>query len=459
MKKNVNMLQGRLAPSIIRFAVPVILTTLLQNLFNTADLIVVGQFCGSASVAAVTATTSITNLLVSLFTGLSLGAGLTVARAIGSRNEKNISDAVHTAVPTALLGGALLSIIGVIFSPQLLKLMGTPEDVLPLSSVYMRIYFAGIIFTVTYNFCAAILRANGDTKLPLYFLTIAGVINVSLNAFFVVVCKLDVAGVAIATTISQGVSASLVVLALIRRKDASRLALKKMRIYKRQLLEIVRIGLPAGIQTSLFSVSNVLITSSINSFGSAAIISGNGAAQNIESFISPIDVGFNQAASNFIAQNLGAHQFDRIKKVFRLCILQTGIFMFAVGALAYLFGTQLLSFYITDSPEAISAGLVRMTYVTFPYFMMGIMDNTTGALRGLGCSTTGMIITLIGACGLRIAWIYTIFQIPKCHTLACLYQSYPVSWVVTFAVEAALFFILVNRKKRAANAVHAQSKS
>ncbi len=449
MRKNIDMLNGSLYTGILRFAIPVFLSTLLQNLFHTADLVVVGQFCGSVNVAAVTATTSLTNLIVSLFIGLSVGTGLTVARALGGRRDDDVFRCVHTALPSALICGGILSVFGVIFSPVLLKMMGTPQEVLPLSSVYMRIYFAGMVFNMVYNFCAAILRAVGDTKSPLIFLTISGVANVIMNLFFVIVCKMNVAGVALATAISQGISALLVVISLTRRTDSCRLMLRKMHIYKSQLLSIFRIGLPAGIQSSLFSISNVIITSSINSFQSAAIISGNGTMQNIETFISPINVAFGQAAPNFIAQNLGAHQFDRIKKTYRICLGYNVLFMLSASILIYAFADRLLSLYITDSPEAITYAMVRMRYITIPYCIMGMMDASSNALRGIGCSLAAMLITLAGACGLRILWIYTIFQIPKYHTLACLYQSYPVSWVITFAVESIMFFILVKKKARA----------
>ncbi len=448
MKKNIDMLSGSLYSGVLRFAIPVFLTTLLQNLFNTADLMVVGQFCGSIHVAAVTSTTSLTNLIISLFVGLSVGTGLTVARALGGRQDGEVFRCVHTALPSALICGGFLSMFGVIFSPALLNMMGTPSEVLPLSSVYMRIYFAGMVFNMVYNFCAAILRAVGDTKGPLLFLTISGIANVVMNIFFVLVCNMNVAGVALATTLSQGLSALLVVIALTRRTDNCRLTLRKIHIYKKQLLSIFRIGLSAGIQGSLFSVSNVIITSSINSFQSAAIISGNGAMQNIETFISPINVAFGQAAPNFIAQNLGAHQFDRIKKTYRICLGYNILFMFTASMLIFAFAKQLISLYITDSPEATSYALVRMSYITIPYCLMGMMDVSSNALRGIGSSFSAMLITLAGACGLRILWIYTIFQVPKHHTLACLYQSYPVSWVVTFAVEAIMFFVLVKKKER-----------
>ena len=266
-KHSQSMLRGPLLPSIISYTIPLILTGLLQLLFNAADLVVVGRFCGSVSVAAVGATGAITNLVINLFIGFSVGAGVTVAHGLGAREEEAVHRTVHTALPTALLGGLLLTVIGVLFAEDLLIMMGTPESVLPLSALYMRIYFGGMVFNMVYNFVASILRAAGDTKSPLTFLTIAGVVNVILNVIFVTVFHMNVAGVALATTSAQAISAILVTITLMRRKDACRLYLKKMRFYKLQFLKIVRIGLPAGVQSSLFSISNVMIQSPINSFG------------------------------------------------------------------------------------------------------------------------------------------------------------------------------------------------
>lgn len=450
MRKDIDMLSGPLGPAIIRFTIPVILTTLLQTLFNTVDLIVVGQFCGSLKVGAVTATGSLTSLLVSLFTGLSLGAGLTVARALGSHREEDISRAVHTAIPTAIVGGILLSIVGAIFAPTLLELMNTPADVLPLAAVYIRIYFAGIVFTIVYNFCAAILRATGDTKTPLFFLMIAGALKVALTVFVVAVCKMDVAGVALATVVSQGVAATLVMLALIRRNDSCKLCLKKMRFYKEPLLNIIKIGLPAGLQTSLLSIANLTTSIGLNSFDSADILSGNGACTNLELFTDAIGIGFTQATPNFIAQNLGARQFDRIKKTYVTCMLYGGLLVFAACMLMYPFGERLLGLYITDSPEAITYGLLRMRYILIPGFLIATMTVSTGALQGLGHSLPPTIITLLTNGVLRVIWIYSIFSVPEYHTLECLYIIYPISWLLTTVLEGPLFFHLFKKKMAAA---------
>ena len=452
------MVEGPLLKNIITYTIPIILTSILQLLFNAADLVVVGRFCGSVSVAAVGATGSITNLLVNLFVGLSVGAGVTVAHGIGSRDDEIVRKTVHTAVPMALCCGAGLTVIGVAMSGTFLRWMGTPEDVLPLSSVYMRIYFCGITFTMVYNFCAAILRAVGDTKSPLIFLTIAGVLNVVLNLIFVTQLHMNVAGVALATSISQAVSAMFVVIVLMRRTDACRLELKRMRFHPEQLQKIIRIGLPAGIQSSLFAISNVLIQSSINSFGSV-LMSGNSASQNIEGFVYVSLNAFHQTAVNFIGQNAGALKFDRVKRVLWICLGCVLVVGIALGGLGYTFGRQLLSIYITDSAEAIEWGLVRLSCICLPYFLCGLMDVTTGALRGLGESVKPMIVSILGVCGIRIGWIATVFQIDAFHTPQSLYLSYTVSWTVTFLLELVMFLKVYKKQEQTMLTVRQVSES
>ncbi len=439
------MLQGPLLSSILTYTFPIILTSVLQLLFNAADLIVVGRFCGSVSVAAVGATGAITNLIINLFIGLSQGAGVTMAHAIGSKNDIAMHRTVHTALPVALISGAVLTVIGILFSKPLLIMMETPESVLPLSTVYMQIYFGGILFTMVYNFCASMLRAAGDTKSPLIYLTIAGVVNVVLNLIFVTLFHMNVAGVALATTISQGISAFLVVRALMHRTDACKLDLKQMRFYKIQLGKMVRIGLPAGIQGSIFSISNVIVQSSVNSFGDV-MMSGNAASANIEGFVFVAMNAFHQTATNFVGQNAGARQYDRIRKILWTCLGSVTVTGLGLGVLAYALGPQLLSIYITDSAEAISYGMLRMTYIALPYFLFGLMDVTTGALRGIGASVQPMIISILGVCGIRIGWIYTIFQIPAYHTPQCLYLSYTFSWIVTFLCHLLAFQIIYRRR-------------
>lgn len=446
-KSNQNMLHGPLFRSIIEYTLPIILTSLLQLLFNAADLIVVGHYCGSLSVAAVGATGSITNLMVNFFIGLSVGAGVTVAHALGGREDEAVHRTVHTALPTAIVSGIILTFVGVRYSETFLRWMSTPESVLPLSAVYMRIYFAGVTFTMVYNFAASILRAAGDTKSPLIYLTIAGVVNVVLNVFFVHELDMNVAGVALATTISQAISAVLVVIALMRRTDACRLELKKMRFHSAQIFKIIRIGLPAGIQSSLFSISNVLIQSSVNSFGDV-FVSGNSAASSIEGFVYVMINAFSQTAVNFVGQNMGARQLARVKKIVWICLGCVTVVGLTAGSAAYLFGPQLLSIYITDSAEAIGYGMIRLGYICIPYFLCGLMDASTGALRGMGASLMPMLISVLGVCGLRIGWIYTIFRVPEYHTPQCLFISYAISWAITFAAQLIAFLIVFRKHER-----------
>lgn len=445
------MREGPILKSIIVYTVPIILTGLLQLLFNAADLIVVGWFSGSDSVAAVGATGALTNLIINLFIGLSVGAGVAVAQGLGAGNGKQTSEAVHTAVPVAVISGIFLTVIGVLFSRNFLELMGTPDGkLLRLASVYMQIYFAGMTFSMLYNFGSAILRAAGDTRSPLIFLTIAGVLNVILNIVFVALFKLDVAGVALATSISQAVSAILVLLALMKRQDACRFEFKKMHIYKNALLRMVKIGVPAGLQGSLFSISNVLIQSSVNSFG-AAHMSGSAAASSIEGFCYVTMNSFHQTALNFCGQNYGAGDFKRVKRVTWVCLMTVAVAGFVVGNLSYIFGRELLKIYITDSPEAINYGMERLKFMVVPYFLCGIMDTTTGSMRGIGSSVIPMIITVVGVCVMRIVWIYTVFALPQYHTFSGLFISYPISWLLTFAALFISFTVVMRRKEKKAN--------
>ncbi len=445
--RNINrsMTDGPLFINVILYTIPIILTSVLQLLFNAADLVVVGRFCGSISVGAVGATSSITNLLVNFFIGLSVGTGVTVAQSLGAGDNDQVHRTVHTALPVSLVCGIFLTVVGIILCEPLLKLMGTPDKVLPLSTIYMRIYFGGITFTMVYNFCASILRASGDTKSPLVFLTIAGVINVILNIIFVTVFHMNVAGVALATAISQGISAVLSVIALTNREDACRLILSEMRFYKNQISKIIRIGLPAGIQSSLFSISNVIIQSSINSFGDV-FVAGSAAAGNIEGFVYVTMNAFHQTALNFIGQNMGAKQYHRVRKILFTSLASVFAAGLLVGVSAYAFGPILLSVYIRDSAEAIAYGMIRLAYICLPYFTCGLMDVTTGALRGMGSSVPPMVISILGVCGIRIFWIYTIFSIPQFHTPECLFFSYTVSWILTFIIQLVAFFIVYRKK-------------
>ena len=445
MKRNQrDLTSGPLLSGIVAYTVPIILTSVLQLLFNAADLVVVGRFRGSLAVGAVGATGSITNLIVNLFVGLSVGAGVCVAHAIGAKQEKMLHRTVHTAIFVALAGGVFLTGIGVSLSGTFLQLMDTPAEILPLATQYMQIYFCGMTFNLIYNFCAAILRAAGDTKSPLLYLSAAGVLNVILNLFFVVICGMSVAGVALATIIAQALSAVLVVRALMRRTDSCRLDIRKITIHKAQLLRILRIGIPAGIQGSLFAISNVIIQSSINSFGDIAV-AGNAAAANIEGFVYVSMNAFSQTAVNYTGQNVGACRYDRVRKIFFLCTVCVAVTGLLLGGSAFLAARPLLSIYITDSPEAIAYGITRMSFVGLLYFLCGMMDVATGSLRGLGSSVAPMIISVLGVCGIRLGWIFTIFRDPRFHSMESLFISYPISWTITFLIEMLAFIIIFRR--------------
>ena len=442
-----NMLSGPLLPGIIRYSIPLMLIGILQLLFNAADLVVVGRYCGSISVAAVGATGAITQLIVNLFIGISAGAGVTVAQAIGAKDDEMVHRAVHTAIPTALIGGVILMAVGIPLAPTLLTWMDTPESVLPLSSTYMRIYFSGMVFNMLYNFSASILRAAGDTGSPLRHLTIAGVLNVLLNLFFVIVLDMDVAGVALATILSQGYSAAALLLVLAGRTDACRLHVGGIRLYKGPLLKMLRIGIPAGIQASIYSIANVLLQSSYNGFGDIAM-RGIAAARTIEGFIYAAINSFCQATINFVGQNVGAKQYRRVRKVYWTslgCSAGLGVLL---GGAAILLSEPLLSIYITDSAEAIAYGAERMLIMCGTYFICGLLDVTNGAIRGTGVSVPPMVVSLVGIIALRIGLVLTVFQIPAYHTLPMLYAAVPISWLGTLILQCIVFAWVCRNKLR-----------
>ncbi len=450
-----NMCEGPFLKKILLYTFPIMLTGLLQLTFNAADLIIVGQFCGSVSVAAVGATGALTNLIVNMFMGLSVGSGVTVAQAIGAGHGKEVHRIIHTAIPAAIISGVVLTGIGVSFSGTFLRWMGTPEDVIPLSSLYMKIYFGGILGPMVYNFGASILRAAGDTKSPLFFLTGAGIINVALNAVFVTVLHMDVAGVALATVISQFFAAIMVLVSLARRKDVCRLELKKLKIYKGPLLKIIRIGVPSGIQGSMFSISNVILQSSVNALGSV-FMSGHAAACNLEGFLYTTINSLHQSSLNFTGQNIGARRYDNVKKVVAICMCCAVIIGSVFGFVLYLLGEPLLSIYITDSPEAIRYGMIRMAYVLLPYFSIGLMEVMSGVLRGMGASISPMLISVIGVCGLRIGWVYTGYQLfnnaPIETRAIMLYLVYPASWIVTAMADYIAYRIIMKKQQQKLNA-------
>ena len=449
-KHNPSMTEGPLFGKMTLYTIPIIITGILQLLFNAADLVIVGQFgqSGSSAIAAVGCTVSITGLFVNFFIGCSAGSGVVVAHAIGSNNDEAVKKAVHTSIPFAAISGAAISVIGFIFAEPLLVLMDTPTDILPLASIYMKLIFTGMLPNMVYNFGAAILRAAGDSKRPLYYLLFAGIVNVGLNLLFVLVLKWDVAGVALATVASHLISAALVLFALIRRTDNCRFRFKDMRIHAEPLKKILRMGVPAGIQSSLFSISNVLIQSSINSLESSysGIIAGNSAATSIMNFAFMFNEGFKQTAMNYAGQNVGAGKYHRVKRIGTISLLSCTAVAIVVGVAMTAASRPLLGIYITDSPEAVEIGVGKMLFMCLPFFLGGIMDVTTGLLRGMGQSIFPMFASILGVCVFRVIWIYTIFQIPACHTPENLWISYLISWTLTFFIQYIVFKVVVNRK-------------
>lgn len=443
---SIDMCSGPVLPKLLRFAVPLMFSSMLQLLFNAADVIVVGRFAGDNSLAAVGSTTSLVNLLTNLFLGLSIGANILAARHFGAREDGELSKTVHTSMLLSILSGLVLTVAGVAGARQLLTWMQSPPEVLKLSALYLRIYFLGMTATMLYNFGAALLRAVGDTRRPLYYLSAAGAINVVLNLLFVIVFHMDVAGVALATVISQCISAFLVVRCLMRESGAIRLDLRQLKIHPVKLRQILRVGLPAGFQGILFSLSNVVIQSSVNSFGEI-VVAGGSAASSLENFVYVAMNAFHQANVSFTSQNLGAGHYRRIWRVLALsqcCVIAVGVLL---GGGMVFFGPQLLQLY-THSPAVIACAMQRLYIVCLPYAICGVMDVAVGTLRGIGYSVLPMVVTLIGACGLRLVWIATVFQIPAYHTIETVYWSYPISWLLTGAAHFVCIFFAMRHLRR-----------
>lgn len=440
-KHQMDMVNGSLADKLLLFAVPLMISSILQLLFNAADIVVVGRFAGSQSLAAVGSTSSLINLTINLFIGLSVGSNVVVARYAGANDEENVSKTIHTTMLVSFIGGVFLAVFGFLSSRYLLELMGSPDDVIDLSTLYLKIYFLGMPASMIYNFGAAILRAQGDTKRPLYYLSVAGVLNVIMNVFFVVALHMDVAGVAVATILSQYVSAILILLCMHNEEGAMQLRFEDLSIDTSKLWEIVKIGLPAGLQGTIFSLSNVVIQASVNSFGSI-VIAGNSAASNIEGFVYASMNAFYQSAITFTSQNMGAKKTERVHKILFECqvmVIATGLIL---GFGAAYFGETLVGIYSKD-PEVIAAGIVRLNIICKTYFLCGMMDVMVGSLRGIGYSVLPMIVSLCGACGFRLLWIATYFQWH--HSIDVLYISYPISWLITFLFHITCYLI-VHRK-------------
>lgn len=440
-KYEIDMCNGSILDKLVSFSIPLMLSGILQLLFNAVDIIVVGQFTGNEALAAVGSTTALINVFVNLFIGISLGASVLAARFYATGQEKEMSETVHTSITLALISGIAMGIIGVIAAKGALELMDTPNNVLNLSTLYMRIYFMGMPFFMLYNYGAAILRAVGDTKRPLLFLIISGATNVVLNLLLVIQFHLGVAGVAIATVISQCISCILVLRCLYLSDGSYQLRFNKLGMKMRYVKQIFQIGIPAGIQSTIINFSNVLLQSSVNSFGSVAM-AGYTAANNILGFLYVSVNSITQACMSFTSQNYGVRKFKRMDKVLLECLGLTVIVALVLGGGSYLFGAELMHIY-TKSTKVIECGVDIMLYTTVTYFLCGIMDLLPGALRGMGHSTVPMILSVIGTVGTRIVWIYVIFP---CHrSLDFLFISYPVSWLLTIVMQVICFYFV--RKK------------
>lgn len=442
MKKNyeMDMCNGRILGKMLRFAVPLMLSSMLQLLFNAADLVVIGKYGKEYGVSAVGSNVALINLLTNLFIGLSVGTNVLVARYFGAKSNEELSETIHTSMLLSVLSGLGLTVIGVIFARDFLVLMRVPKEVIGLATTYLRIYFLGMPAMMVYNFGSAILRAAGDTKRPLYLLMAAGVINVGLNLLLVIVFRLDVAGVGIATVVSQMISAVLIVVCLMKNKGTIKLELSKLKIHKGKLLDILRIGVPAGLQGVIFALSNVVIQSSVNLFG-PDVIDGNSAAQNIEGFVYFSMNAFHHATLSFTSQNIGGKRYDRVSKILLCGQLCAIVFGLVVGYGAIFAGKSLLSIYVSN-PAAIEAGLTRLKIISGTYILCGIMDVMVGSIRGMGYTVLPTVVSLIGACALRLVWLATVFQIPKYHTVNTVYMSYPITWAVTIIAHVVCYIII-----------------
>ncbi len=435
--QTIDMVNGPLLKNICIFSVPLMLTNLVQMMFNAADAVVMGRFAGQQALAAVGATSSLCFLLISLFNGLSVGSNVVIARYLGANDLGKIEKSVHTSIATAMLSGVFLMIVGFFASRPLLQMMSTPTDIIDLSELYMRIYFVGTFFTLIYNFGAAIFRSVGDTKRPLYFLLISGLIKVVLSLLFVIVFQWGVAGVALSTAIGQAIAAAMVCLTLIKEKGPHHLDFKKLSIDVPMALDIIKIGVPAGIQGMVFALSNVVIQSSINSFNSSVIVAGNSAANNIENFVYIGMSAFTQACITFTSQNIGAHKLQRVGTIFKQSMILTILSAASIGFLAWFFGEFFLGLYTPDA-AVVEAGMVRLLWVTMPLWLNGVLDVFVASMRGFGYSTGPTILTIVGICGVRLTWIWTVFQLHR--SLDVIYMCFPLSWIITSIVLGLYWF-------------------
>jgi len=435
--QTVDMVNGPLLKSIWLFSVPLMLTNLVQMMFNAADAVVVGRFAGQQGLAAVGATSSLCFLLIALFNGLSVGSNVVIARYLGARDYEKVEKSVHTSMATAMISGVFLIFVGYFASRPLLQMMATPSDIIDLSELYMRIYFVGTFFTLTYNFGAAILRSMGDTKRPLYFLLISGLIKVLMSLLFVIVFQWGVAGAALSTAIGQAIAAAMVCITLVKEKSSIHLDFKKLSIDVPMAWDIIKIGVPAGIQGMVFALSNVVIQSSINSFNSSVIVAGNSAANNVENFVYIGMSAFTQACLTFTSQNIGANKLRRVGDIFKQSMILTFVSAAVIGFLAWFFGETFLGLYTTD-PAVVEAGMVRLLWVTMPLWLNGVLDVFVCSMRGMGYSTGPTVLMILGICGVRLTWLWTVFPINR--TLEAIYMCFPISWIVTSIVLGVYWF-------------------
>lgn len=449
-----DMTSGPILGKLISFTLPVLLGNVLQMLYNAADVIVVGRSAlGSFAVGAVGSTGSLVNLIINLFIGLGVGVNVIAAQHIGAGRKHEIPDIIGTAIALALVCGVFVMGIGMAFSSTFLSWMDTPADILPLASKYLFIYFIGVPASLIYNFCAAVLRAYGDTKRPLIYLTVSGFVNVLLNMYFIFIVGLDVDGVAYATVISQYLSATLVVVRLLRGEDYCRFELRNIRFIADKVIGIVKVGLPAGIYSSMFSISNVIIQTAVNSFGSAVIVSGCAASSNVDNFVYTAVNAVSIATTSFAGQNMGARRFDRIRKVMRISFAVEVTIWAVVAGLYMIFRNTVFAFYLPDDPAAVTFGMLKSGIEISSYFILGGMDVCTGTLRGMGHSTLTTVISMIGTCGVRILWIFTVFYPSKAvatveESIKLLFAVYPVSWIVTFIALFIFCEIMIARASR-----------
>lgn len=440
-KNQIDMLHGSLWDKVLVFALPIALSSILQQLFNAADIAVVGRFAGTEAMAAVGSNSSLISLIINLFVGLSVGANVVIAGYLGKGDKEKARDALHTSMAVALLSGLFLLVFGQIAIRPILRLVGVPEDVFELSVLYLRIYFLGMPFMMVYNFAAAALRSKGDTRRPMVILTAAGLVNVVLNLLLVCLFGMSVDGVAIATVVSQALSAGALVYLLQNEVGPLRFSFRNLRVHGAILKDMAHIGIPSGLQGCVFSLSNVCIQSAINSLGTVTMAACT-AALNYEMFAVYIFSSFSQACVTFTSQNFGAGNYRRCDRVFRVCWGLAAIFMCTLSAVLLIWGRPLLGIFDSD-PKVIEIGMIRIWYI-MPFQLLNMsVDVISGGLRGLGRSVVPTIISLCGICGVRLLWVYTVFRLYP--TLQCLTIAYPLSWAVT-TVAIVIAYLFVRRK-------------